>query len=274
METPLRENNVTLGHGSCSLRVMGSWQVKLRNIRQPRLPVWQSKRKKTSSVLFVFSPDPLSLALGFRAPEFLLFPFCVLTPLDFFPSRLRILARPNFSFSLRVFAPPDFPLFPFLLLVYAPWCPSAPNFPHSPLEFCRSRFFPFPFVFSRHPISPSSSIPLEFPYARNFPFPLGVPARPTFPLSPWCSRAPDCSFFSLCSRSPELSPFPLVFSCTRFSFFTLDVPARPISPIPLVPERRIQRIQCKCFIIHSKYFYLLNIPTFTYTFFKTFAVST
>ena len=229
MEALLRENNVTLGHGSCSLRVMGSWQVKMRNIRQPRLPVWQSKRKKTSSVLFVFSPDPLSLALGFRAPEFLLFPFVF--------SHHSIFSLPGFEFS-------------------------------------RALISPFPFVFSRHPISPSSSIPLEFPYARNFPFPLGVPARPTFPLSPWCSRAPDCSFFSLCSRSPELSPFPLVFSCTRFSFFTLDVPARPISPIPLVPERRIQRIQCKCFIIHSKYFYLLNIPTFTYTFFKTFAVST
>ena len=168
---------------------MGSWQVKLRNIRQPRLPVWQSKRKKTSSVLFVFSPHLLSLALGFRVPEFLLFPFVF--------SHHSIFSLSGFEFSCALISP-------------------------------------FPFVFSRHPISPSSSIPLEFPYARNFPFPLGVPARPTFPLSPWCSRAPDCPFFSFCSRSPELSPFPLVFSCTRFSFFTLDVPARPISPIPLV----------------------------------------
>ena len=186
MEAPLRENNVTLGHGSCSLRVMGSWQVKLRNIRQPRLPVWQSKRKKTSSVLFVFSPDPLSLALGFRAPEFLLFPFCVLTPLGFFPSRLRILARPNFSFSLRVFAPPDFPLFPFLLLVYAPWWPAPLIFPIPPWSSPAPDFSLFPSCFRATrfpplPLSPWSSrtpeispFPLEFPHARLFPFPLGV----------------------------------------------------------------------------------------------------
>ena len=221
MEAPLRENNVTLGHGSCSLRVMGSWQVKLRNIRQPRLPVWQSKRKKTSSVLFVFSPDPLSLALGFRAPEFLLFLFCVLTPLDFFPSRLRILARPNFSFSLRVFAPPISLSSPFsflftplgvpasLIFPIPPWSSPAPDFSLFPSCFRATRFPPLPLSpwSSRTPeISP---FPLEFPYARLFPFPLGVlarpivpfflcvPARPTFPLSPWCSLAPDFLFLPL-----------------------------------------------------------------------------
>ena len=172
MEAPLRENNVTLGHGSCSLRVMGSWQVKLRNIRQPRLPVWQSKRKKTSSVLFVFSPDPLSLALGFRVPEFLLFPICVLTPLDFFRSRLRILARPNFSFSLRVFAPPDFPLF-----LYPLGVPVRPKFPLSPWSSRMPDFSPFPLVFSRARLSLFFFV---FPLARTFPFPLGVLLHPIF----------------------------------------------------------------------------------------------
>ena len=212
MEAPLRENNVTLGHGSCSLRVMGSWQVKLRNIRQPRLPVWQSKRKKTSSVLFVFSPDPLSLALGFRVPEFLLFPICVLTPLDFFPSRLRILARPNFSFSLRVFAPPDFPHFPL-----SPWSSRTPEISPFPLEFPHARLFPFPLGVLARPI---------------VPFFLCVPARPNFPLSPWCSLAPDFLFLPLmflharfplspwCSRAPNSTNSTQVFYYSFKIFLT------------------------------------------------------
>ena len=202
METPLRENNVTLGHGSCSLRVMGSWQVKLRNIRQPRLPVWQSKRKKTSSVLFVFSPDPLSLALGFRVPEFLLFPICVLTPLDFFPSQLRILARPNFSFSLRVFAPPDFPLF-----LYPLGVPVRPKFPLSPWSSRTPTFSLSPWC-SRAPDCPFFSL-----CSRS-------PELSPFPLVFSCTRF---SFFTLDVPARPISPIPLVFPSSEFNEFNAIV---------------------------------------------------
>ena len=256
MEALLRENNVTLGHGSCSLRVMGSWQVKMRNIRQPRLPVWQSKRKKTSSVLFVFSPDPLSLALGFRAPEFLLFPFvfshhsifslsgfefscALISPFPFVFSRHPISLSSPFSF---LFTPLGVP--PPLIFPIPPWSSAAPDFSLFPSCFRATRFPPLP-------LSPWSSLtpeispfPLEFPHARLFPFPLGVlarpivpfflcvPARPNFPLSPWCSLAPDFLFLPLmflharfplspwCSRAPNSTNSMQVFYYSFKIFLT------------------------------------------------------
>ena len=256
METPLRENNVTLGHGSCSLRVMGSWQVKLRNIRQPRLPVWQSKRRKTSSVLFVFSPDLLSLALGFRAPEFLPFPFvfshhsifslsgfefscALISPFPFVFSRHPISLSSPFSF---LFTPLGVP--PPLIFPITPWSSVAPDFSLFPSCFRATRFPPLP-------LSPWSSLtpeispfPLEFPHARLFPFPLGVLARPivpfflcvparlNFPLSPWSSLAPDFLFLPLmflhtrfplspwCSRAPNSTNSMQVFYYSFKIFLT------------------------------------------------------
>lgn len=200
---------------------------------------FEFSRTLISPFPFVFSCHPISL---FSLFSFLFTPPGVPAPL-IFPVPLGVPALPIFSLFSSCFrstrlSPFPIMFFPFLLRVYA-----RPIFLH-------------PFGVPAHPIF-------------SFFF-LDVPTCPIFPLSLWCSRAPDFSLFPSCfcatrfpplplspwsSRTPDFSPFPLVFSCARFPFFTLDVPARPIFPYPPgVPERRIQRIQCKCFMIHSKYF--------------------
>ena len=75
-------------------------------------------------------------------------------PARFFPFPFGVLVRPIFPFSLRVFAPPDFPLFLYPLGVpvrptfpLSPWCSRAPDFLFLHLMFLHARFSPIPLVF-------------------------------------------------------------------------------------------------------------------------------
>lgn len=150
---------------------------------------------------FLFSRARFSvIPFVFSCAQFPPFPsFCVFVRLNFFFSPLCSHATQfspfPFEFSRTLISP-----FPFVFSCHPISLFSLFSFLFTPPGVPAPLIFPVP--------------PVEFPRSRFFPFSLLVFAPPDFPLSPLCS-----SPFSFVFTRARFSSIPLVSLCTRFSFF-------------------------------------------------------